>query len=71
MFISKKEKDDMLCRIMTLEQMVKFLEDKLVKLSVSKQEAPARKGRDWSLEQRAQASEQMKKIWMKKKEPRK
>jgi hypothetical protein len=71
MFISKAEKDDLFHRINVLEQTVSFLENKLVKLSASKPEAPARKGRDWSPEQRAQASEQMKKIWMKKKEPRK
>jgi hypothetical protein len=68
MFISKSEKEDLFFRIRVLEQEV--LAFKTAPLRV-KPETKSTKGRTWSPEQRAQASEQMKKIWMKKKEPRK
>ena len=71
MFISKAEKEDLFYRIGVLEKTVIFLENKLVKLSASKPEATARKGRDWSPEQRAKASEQMKQFWKNKQEPKK
>ena len=67
MFISKAEKEDLFYRIAVLEQMVLAMKTSLA----YKPETKSTKGRTWSPEQRAQASEQMKKIWMKKKEPRK
>jgi hypothetical protein len=67
MFISKAEKEDLFYRIAVLEQTVLSLKNSLA----YKPETKSTKGRTWSPEQRAQASEQMKKIWMKKKEPRK
>ena len=59
MFISKAEKDDLFHRISVLEQTVKFLEKKLVQLSVSTPE-PEKK-RTMSLENRAKLSAMMKK----------
>jgi hypothetical protein len=67
MFISKAEKEDLFYRIAVLEQTVLAMKTSLA----YKPETKSTKGRTWSPEQRAQASEQMKKIWMKKKEPRK
>lgn len=67
MFISKAEKEHLFYRIAVLEQTVLALKTSLA----YKPEPKNGKGRTWSPEQRAKASEQMKKIWMKKKEPRK
>jgi hypothetical protein len=64
MFISKAEKEDLFYRIAVLEQTVLA-----IKTSLAYKPAPkSNKGRTWSPEQRAKASEQMKKIWTKKKE---
>lgn len=67
MFISKVEKEDLFYRIAVLEQTVLAMKTSLA----YKPEPSNRKGRDWSPEQRAKASEQMKQFWAKKKEPRK
>ena len=70
MFISKAEKEDLFYRIGVLEQRVNDLTAKVVmlgKFPQARAEKP-RQGRDWTPEQRAVASEQMKKFWANKKE---
>ena len=59
MFISKAEKEDLFYRIRVLEQEV--LAFKTAPLYAT-QATKSRKGRDWSPEQRAEASARMKKI---------
>ena len=68
MFISKAEKEDLFYRIRVLEQEV--LAFKIAPLRV-KPEPKGTKGRTWSPEQRAKASEQMKQFWKNKQEPKK
>jgi hypothetical protein len=64
MFISKAEKEDLFYRIAVLEQTVLAMKTSMA----YKPEPKSNKGRTWSPEQRARASEQMKKIWINKKE---
>jgi hypothetical protein len=56
MFISKKEKEDLLYRIAMLEQTVRNIKTSLA----FKPEVKPSKGREWSPEQRAEASARMK-----------
>lgn len=67
MFISKAEKEDLFYRIAVLEQTVLALKTSLA----YKPEPKNGKGRTWSPEQRAKASEQMKQFWKNKQEPKK
>ena len=73
MFISKAEKAEIVASIKLLQEQVRDLTAKVVTMGKfpEARKPLANKGRTWTPEQRAQASEQMKKIWMKKKEPRK
>jgi hypothetical protein len=56
MFISKAEKEDLFYRLAVLEQTIVGIKASLANLS----EPKTRKGRDWSPEQRAEASARMK-----------
>ena len=70
MFISKAEKEDLFYRIGVLEQQARDLTAKVVIMSKFPEirKEVTSKGRTWSPEQRAKASEQMKKSWVAKKQ---
>lgn len=70
MFISRAEKEHLIASVSMLQEQVRGLTAQVMLMMRHPEvrKPLANKGRTWTPEQRAQASEQMKKIWIKKKE---
>ena len=67
MFISKAELEKIRNQIEFLQELAIKFQTEINELKVAQDKKP-RKGRDWTPEQRALASQKMKKIWANKKE---